>query len=242
MRAAGSETIQTAKRFYRDVTVVSQDAGFAINLDKNTLKTPGRAAFIVSAKALAGAVAEEWRGQGARIDPATMPLTALLNTAIDQVPQNTDAVRDDIVKFAASDLVCYRAEAPAGLVQQQNIHWDPVLAWSEIELDARFVRAGGIMPVEQSQLCLDRIGEALAAAGPFALAATHMVTSLTGSALLALALARGQMDAETVWRAAHVDEDWQIDNWGEDDEARVRRASRRLVYDAASLVLEHSPP
>lgn len=228
------------KRFYRDVSVVSRQDGFGIDLDKNTLKTPGRAPFALPVRALAEAAAQEWRGQGARIDPAAMPLTALLNTAIDQVAQNADAVRQDIRAFAASDLVCYRAQTPSGLVERQNTHWDPVLAWAKTELGARFVLAGGIMPVEQPPPSLDRITLALADVQPLPLAAAHMVTSLTGSALLALALARGRMDAEVVWNAAHVDEDWQIDNWGEDAEAGARRAGRRLAFDAAALVLSHS--
>ena len=239
MSTAKPDQRQRPKRFYSDVSVLTHDDGFGIGLDANALKTPRRAPFVLPVRALAETVAEEWRGQGTRIDAATMPLTALANTAIDQVAQNADAVRKDITAFAASDLVCYRAETPAGLAQRQKSHWDPVLAWAETELGAPLLLAGGVMPVEQPRLSLDRIAVALGQVRPLPLAAAHMVTSLTGSALLALALLRRRLDAEAVWRAAHVDEDWQIENWGEDEHATARRKGRRLQFDAAALVLLH---
>lgn len=239
MNPVNPDKRQGPKRFYKKVSVRADGDGFAIGLDANTLKTPGRTPFALPVRALAEAVAEEWRGQGTCIDRSTMPLTALANTAIDQVADNADAVRGDIRAFAASDLLCYRAQSPDGLVRRQQTHWDPVLAWSDTALDAPFHLAGGIMPVEQPLPSLDRITVVLAGVEPLPLAAVHMVTTLTGSALLALALTHGRMDAGAVWRAAHVDEDWQIETWGEDAEARARRTGRRLVFDAAALVLLH---
>lgn len=228
------------KRFYREVSVLSLDHGFGIGLDRNELKTPARAPFSLPVRELADAVAAEWRGQGARVDPATMPLTALANTAIDTVSGAQGAVRRDIRSFAASDLVCYRTHSPGGLADRQKTHWDPVLAWAYADLEARFISADGIMPVAQPAASLERVMDALAPLPPLALAATHMVTSLTGSALLALRLSAGAMTADEVWRAAHVDEDWQIENWGADTEAQARQAARRLVFDAAAEVLHHS--
>jgi chaperone required for assembly of F1-ATPase len=188
-------------------------------------------------RALADAIAAEWEAQRDHIEAETMPLTRLANSAIDGVAPDPGKVRADIVAFAASDLLCYRAGKPAGLVELQRRHWDPVLAWSSCALGARFEVGTGLMPVAQPDSTGDAVAAALDRLDPFRLAALHVITTLTGSALLALAHAHGALTAEAAWAAAHVDEDFQISQWGEDAEAKSRRARRWAEMQAASRLL-----
>ena len=225
------------KRFYQRVDVADRDGGFALLLDEKPVRTPGKKLFLLPSRALAEAVAEEWRAQKERIDPATMPLTKLANSAIDGVPGREDDVIGDILNYAGSDLLCYRAEGPRGLVEAQRAHWDSVLAWAKSALGAPFVLAEGVVHVAQPQASLDRLREALKAHDPFGLAALHVMTGLTGSALLALGVALERMTPEEAWKSAHVDEDWQIAQWGEDAEAASRRSARRRDFDAAARAL-----
>ncbi|RUZ95473.1 ATP12 family protein, partial [Mesorhizobium sp. M7A.F.Ca.US.001.02.1.1] len=172
------------------------------------------------------------------IDPVKMPVMRLVNTAIDGVASDPQAVLEDILRFASSDLTCYRADAPQGLVERQNQHWDPVIDWART-LGARFNLAEGIIHVEQPRETIAVLGSHLAQrAEPLRLAAIHVMTSLTGSALLALAVDFGEIDAEAAWAAAHVDEDWQIEHWGQDAEAVARRAARKRDMMAAAGLLQ----
>jgi chaperone required for assembly of F1-ATPase len=227
------------KRFYSQVTTKDEGGGLAsLLLDSKPVRTPGKAPLVLPNAALAEAVAEEWRGQGARIDPETMPLTKLANSIIDGVSGREAAVRDDILKYAASDLLCYRAEGPKGLVALQTRHWDPVVAWAKRDLGVPLHLAEGVMHVGQPQASLDAIGDRLAGFDAWSLAALHVMTGLTGSALLALAVGLGRLAPEAAWTAAHVDEDWQISQWGEDEEAKRRRMSRQRDFDASARMLE----
>ena len=225
------------KRFYRSVSVGGAAPAFRVLLDGKPILTPARRQLAVPTMALAEAVAAEWEAQADRVDPATMPLTRLINTAVDGVSDHADEVRADIVKYAASDLTCYRAEGPVELESRQAAAWDPVLAWAHETLGARFVLGQGIMPVAQPDTATRAIERALAGLDAFSLAAYHTMTTLTGSALLALAHARGRLTAEEAWAAAHVDEDWQITQWGEDAEAKARRDRRWAEMQAASRLL-----
>ena len=224
------------KRFYRSAMVEEAGGGFALLLDGKPVKTPARHALAAPTRALAEAIAAEWAAQETVIDPARMPRTRLANAVIDAVAKQAQPVAEEIAKYLGSDLLCYRADAPAGLVEQQAQHWDPVLAWAHEALGARFQLAQGVMHVTQPR-------EAIAAAGaaiptePWQLGAVASVTMLTGSALLALALARGSIDAEAVWAAAHVDEDWQMSQWGGDELALERRAFHFTDLQAAAMVL-----
>lgn len=230
------------KRFYKDVAVKDEGGAASVVLDGKPVRTPGKAPLALPTRAAAEAVAEEWRAQGERIDPSTMPLTRLANSTIDGVRGNEQGVASDIVRHAASDLVSYRAEAPQGLIAAQAEHWDPVLAWAECELDAPFRRVTGITHVEQPAASLEAVARALGGFDAFGLAALHVMTQLTGSALLALAVGVGQLTPEEAWAAAHVDEDWQIGQWGEDAEAVERRANRKRDFDAAARMLELVQP
>jgi chaperone required for assembly of F1-ATPase len=244
-RSKGTDKVTAArpllKRFYKAVTVAEPGAqgpdGFRILLDGKTVRTPAKAVLAVPARALAAAIAAEWEAQREHIDPATMPLTKLVNSAIDGVRGREAVVREDIAKYAASDLLCYRASSPEPLAHRQAELWDPVLAWSRDELGLPLVVVEGIMPVAQPEAATAALARALAGYNAFALAALHVMTTLTGSALLALAHARGRLDVEAAWAAAHVDEDWQIAKWGEDTEAKARRQRRWAEMQAASRLL-----
>ena len=229
------------KRIYKAVTlaeVQDVDLGrFRILLDGKPVRTPTRALLAVPTKALAEAIASEWDAQGEHIDPASMPLTRLANSAVDGVRGREAAVRADIVTYAGSDLLCYRAPEPEALVRRQAGLWDPVLAWGREALGAHLQVGKGLMPVTQPDAAQHAVARALQGQSAFALAALHAMTTLTGSALLALAHARGRLTAEQAWAAAHVDEDWQIGTWGEDAEAAARRQLRWCEMQAASRML-----
>ena len=227
-----------AKRFYEQVTTESDGReGTALKLDGKPVRTPGKAALRLPTPALAEAIAEEWRAQGERIDPLTMPLTRIANSAIDGVVGREQAVIDDIMAHAGSDLLCYRAPGPDGLVKAQQTHWDPVLAWTKTTLGAPLLLAEGVAHVVQPEASLGRLREPLLGRDAFSLAALHVMTALTGSALLALAVAQGRLTPEAAWKAAHVDEDWQISQWGEDAEAAERRKNRWRDFAAAARTL-----
>lgn len=226
------------KRFYDQVAIKDEGEGVGVMLDGKPVRTPGKAPFLLPNAALAEAVAAEWRGQGERIDPQTMPLTRLANSVIDGVKGREDAVIGDILNYAGSDLLCYRAEGPKGLVALQTKHWDPILAWAKQDLGAPMRLAEGVMHVEQPQASLDGIKKRLEKFDPWSLAALHVMTGLSGSALLALAVALGRLTPEEAWDAAHVDEDWQIGQWGEDEEAKERRKNRHRDFAAAARVLD----
>lgn len=215
-------------RFYAKADVASAEDGHKAVLDGRVVRTPAGAEMTLPTEAAARLVAEEYDAQHDHIDPMTMPVTRLANTAIDGVASDVQAVVEDILRFASSDLLCYRADAPERLVVLQAEAWDPVLDWAEAELGARFVLAEGVVHVEQPRQTIAAVGGHLRPRrDPFRIAALHVMTSLTGSALLALAVEAGAIDAETAWKAAYVDEDWNISQWGEDAEAAERRAARK---------------
>jgi chaperone required for assembly of F1-ATPase len=240
IKIPGKEALQAPlpKRFYGDVAVGSCEEGFTVLLDGRPVRTPRKHLFALPSRALAEAVAAEWAAQAERIDPSAMPLTRLAVTALDGVVGHTAEVAADIVKYAGSDLLCYRAEAPAALVRQQASAWDPVLRWAEKDLGARFALAAGVMPVEQRRVVLDHVAAALRGYDALALTSLHAMTALMGSALLALAHAKGRLTAKEAWAAAHVDEDWQISQWGVDVEAAERRARQWAEMQAASRFLK----
>jgi chaperone required for assembly of F1-ATPase len=229
------------KRFYKQAAARPHaDGGFALLLDGRVVKTPARKPLAVASRAVAEALAREWDGQGERVDPATMPLTRIVNAAIDRVAQEMEAVRAEIVKYAGTDLLCYRAEAPPALAGAQAAAWDPLVAWAREALGARLVLAEGVIPLAQDAATLAAVGRALEPHGPLALAAVSTVTTLTGSAVIAIALARGRLTREEAWAAALVDEEFQISSWGRDEAAMLARAFRWREMEAAALILASS--
>ena len=231
---------QLRRRFYERAAVEEgqgDEAGFRVVLDARPVRTPARRALAAPARPLAEALAAEWEAQREVIDPAKMPLTRLANTIIDGVADAPAAVAAEVEKYLATDLVLYRAEAPDGLVARQAAAWDPVLAWAREALGARFLPAQGMVFTAQPA---DALAAAAAAVprDPWRLGALHAATTLTGSALIALALARGALALDAAWTAAHVDEDWNMDFWGRDELALQRRAFRFAEMQTAALVLQ----
>ena len=225
------------RRFYQRAEVEDADGEFRIVLDGRPVKTPARRTLAAPTRALAQALAAEWDAQRDVIDPAKMPLTRLANTIIDGVTDAPSAVADEVKRYLACDLVFYRAPGPAGLVAWQAEAWDPVLAWVRETLGARFVLAEGIAFVAQPAQSLAAASSAIPT-DPWRLGAMHAVTTLTGSALIAIALARGALSVDAAWAAAHVDEDWNMKFWGRDALALERRAARFSEMQAAAVVLE----
>ncbi len=229
------------QRFYKEVGIAPSETGFALVLDGRVAKTPAKSELVLPSAALAEAVAGEWRAQGDKIDFATMPLTRLAFTAIDGVAHQMDAVIDEIAKYAETDLVCYRAAEPASLAEAQAVAWDPVLDFAAAQLGARFFCAEGVVfvaqPPEARAAVRARIAEIAAGPGaPFLLASLSVMTALAGSVLIALALAEGSHSLDQAWAAAHVDEDFQIRQWGTDSEATARRSRRFADMAAAETV------
>lgn len=224
------------KRFYANASLAEAPDGFSVMLDDKVIRTPSRKPLTVPTRELAAAIAAEWDAQTDVINPMSMPLTRLANSVIDAVGDNADAVVDDIAKYFGSDLLFYRAGHPDALVAREAEAWDPVLFWAAENLGAHFILAEGIMHVSQPPQAIAAARAALPY-DPWTVAALHVVTTLTGSALLALALLRGFLDAEQVWAAAHVDEDWNVEQWGIDDEVAARRASRLIDFHAAARVV-----
>lgn len=222
------------KRFWKGVQV---DAERVVRLDDKPVRTPGRAPLALPNAALAEAVAEEWRAVGETIDPRAMPLTGLANAAIDRVAPDPAAFAASLAAYGESDLLYYRAEDPPELVARQATAWDPLLDWARARYDVHFETVAGVMHKPQLRATLERLGEALAARDPFALVALQPIVTITGSLIGALALAEGAIDAEGLWRAAQIDEDWQAELWGEDPLATQARDARRRDYDAAVTFL-----
>ncbi len=225
------------RRFYKTVSV-TDDLGIA--LDGRRVKTPMKSPLSLPTRALAEAVAAEWEGQGEQINPAAMTLTKLGNTAIDRVNPDRPRIEAEVLDYADSDLVCYRADRPPDLVQRQTESWDPVLDWARTDLDAPFEMITGVIHRSQPPAALAAHRAAVKALNDFELAAYHSVMTLTGSALLAMMLARRATIPESAWMAAHVDEDYQIEQWGQDEEAQARRAARYAEFMACCRFLNLS--
>jgi chaperone required for assembly of F1-ATPase len=227
------------RRFYKAAGIEARDGGYALVLDGRAAHTPGKRTLTFPKQALGEAVMAEWNAQGEYLDAREMPLTRLAHSAIDSVAQTMAETRADIAAYSASDLLCYRAEAPERLVALQAQAYDPVLKWAREAYGAEFIVTTSVTRVRQPDAALAAIRALLAAfVDPFQLAALQVQTTLTGSALLALAVAHQRLGADEAWRAAHVDEDFQISQWGEDDEAMIRRASRWREMQVASQVLK----
>ena len=243
MRAAQANMRpQALRRFYKTAEVAEENDRFVLSLDGGRARTPGRNALAHANHALMGRVAAEWERQRETIDPADMPLTRLMNSAIDGVAHTMAETRADILRYAGSDLLCYRAEEPDTLIARQAHGHNPVLRWAADEFQARFHVTAGIVHVAQPPEALAAIGAALDAYDePAALAALSVMTTLTGSALLALAVARGFLSPEAAWRAAHVDEDFEIERWGADPDATARREARWREFEAAATVFAIGP-
>lgn len=222
------------KRFYKEASV---GAGRAILLDGRPVKTPGRVDLAPPSVALAEAIAAEWNAQGPTIDPRAMPLTGLANAAIDRIAPAKEAFAQGLAVYGESDLLCYRAEGPPRLVERQAAQWDPILAWARRRYDVDFAVASGVIHRPQPANTVAQLGQAVLARDAFQLAGLSPLVTVSGSLVIALALAEDAIDLETAWAAAAVDELWQAERWGEDDEATKALAGRRADFAAAHRFL-----
>ncbi|MSU91617.1 ATPase [Rhodobacteraceae bacterium 2CG4] len=225
------------RRFWNTVAVRAAAPGFEVTLDQRPLRTPAKAALVLPCRPLAEAVAQEWDAQGAEIRPQDMPLTRAANAAIDKVSVNRAAVAEMLSAYGATDLLCYRAEAPEGLVERQIAAWDPWLNWAEAEMSAPLLRIAGVMHAPQPEPSLRRLADAVAGHDAFEMTALHDLVTLTGSLVLGLAVSRGALSADAAWTASRVDETWQEELWGRDAEAHALAEERRGAVLVAGQLL-----
>jgi len=239
--ARRSARTQLRRRFYKKALVEREDGAFAVRLDGRAVRTPARHVLKVPAQEIAEALAAEWNAQRDVIDPGRMPLTRLANSIIDGVTDAPLAVAAEIEKYLASDLLVYRAAGPQGLVARQAQAWNPLLEWARTHLGADFVPAQGVSFVAQRPAALTAASAAIPR-DPWRLGAASAITTLTGSALIALAVLAGRLSADEAWAAAHVDEDWNMQQWGQDALALERRARQFAEMQSAALVLDALRP
>lgn len=228
---------QGAKRFYADVAVGELPNGFTVLLDNRSIKTPAGALLVAPTRQLAEAIAAEWRGQGEKLNPETMPLTKALNTALDRISVDRNAIVADLAKYASADLLCYRAESPAELTRRQTSAWDPWLDWAAKSFGARLSVTTGVTHIPQPQDALERLHAAIAAHDDHRLVVLHTGITITGSSVLGLAFTAKAITAADAFAVAQVDETYQAELWGRDAEAEKARAQRLTDLTAAEAYL-----
>ncbi len=235
-----TEQIPKPKRFYETVTVEHREGRYCVLLDGRQAKTPAQAALHAPLSPLAEAVAEEWRGQGETMDRAMMPLTALLTLAIDQGAESAPAWKQQIVDYSKSDLVCYRAEAPAELVTRQAKIWDPYIAWAEAAFGAKLLTTNGIVAVNQPLEAITGVERNLDGLSREEVLGLKVLTEIAGSALIALRLHAGDVSPDEAFAASRVDETFQVEKWGEDEEAPARQEGLLRDFEVAARFLRLS--
>lgn len=219
-----------AKRFWKETMIAKAEDGWQVLLDSRPVRTPQKAPMILPTREMAGAVAAEWTAQEGVINPLSMPVTRSANAAIDKVSAQHAEVAAMLAAYAETDLLCHRAEAPQRLVDQQNKGWNPVLSWAEATYSAPLVVVSGILPAAHPPASLATYRDAVAALRPFSLTALHDLVTLSGSLVLGLSVAEGHVAPETAWQLSRIDEDWQIAQWGEDEEATETAEIKRQAF------------
>ncbi|KAF0676187.1 ATP12 family chaperone protein [Profundibacterium mesophilum] len=222
------------KRFWTKAEVAQEEGGFGVRLDGRPVRTPAKSALIVSTEALAEAVAAEWREQGERIDPNTMPMTRTANSAIDKVAPQRRAVAEMLAAYGETDLLCYRAQQPEALAERQQAQWQPLLDWAQERFGARLVLAAGVMPVEQPEGALASLAAPIHTMDAFELAGFHDLVSLPGSLVIGLAAAEGHLPPAELWRLSRLDEIFQVEQWGRDEEAEELAAIKGRAFEDAA--------
>lgn len=228
------------KRFYREAAAAQAEDGWTVALDGRPVRTPARAPLVLPSAALAEAVAAEWNAQEEEIRPADMVLTGLANAAIDRIAPDRAAFAAGLARYAETDLLCYRAEAPPSLVARQAAVWDPILDWAAGRYDVAFVVTEGVVHRPQPAATVARISTAYAAFAPLLLAALNSVVTITGSAVLGLAFAEARIGAGELWSAGQLDEIWQAEHWGEDPLAAASREARQRALAGAEALRDLS--
>lgn len=231
-----------AKRFWKEATVETADGGFTVHLDARPVRTPLKSALIVPTVRLAQEIAAEWDAQEGIIDPLSMPHTRSANSAIDKVAPQHDAVAQMLADYGDSDLLCYRAPAPTELIARQAEHWDPLLDWAETRLGARLHTATGVIHVPQDPKTLARLSGRVHGLDAFALTGFHDLVSLSGSLILGFAAMLDHRPVDEIWKLSRVDEDWQSEQWGVDDEAVAMAETKRSAFVHAKIFLDLSRP
>jgi chaperone required for assembly of F1-ATPase len=227
------------RRFYKEAEAAPVPGeGHRLLLDGRPVRTPAKALLTVPRAGLANAIAAEWQGQGETLDPRSMPLTGLANAAIDRVAPDREAFAAALARYGETDLLCYRAEGPAKLVGRQQTLWDPILAWARQRYDIELRVVTGVLHQPQPPEAVSRIARAVAARDAFELAGLSPLVTVGGSALIALALHERAIELEEAWAAASLDDQWQLDQWGEDKEARLALENRRQDFEAGLRFLE----
>ena len=226
------------KRFWKSAAVVRVDGGYAVELDGRPVKTPARAELAVPTSALAEAIAAEWNESPDEVDPRAMPLTGLANAAIDRVAAGKDAFAADLARYGESDLTCYRAEGPETLVKRQTESWDALLGWARRRYDIDFATCSGVMHITQPEETVRKLGHAVASLDSFHLAGLAPLVTIGGSLVAGLAVLEKMMPASEAWEAVSLDDRWQLEQWGDDPEARVALDARRRDFLVAARFLE----
>lgn len=215
-----------AKRFWTDVSVAEADGGFRVMLDERGVNTPGKLPLVLPTRAMADSVAREWAAQDGIIDPLSMPTTRSANSALERVAPQLAEVAEMLLGYGETDLLCYRADGPAELTQRQADAWDPLLAWAADTYGARLEPRTGVMWVSQPTESIQIFDRSLSAVDPFPMTALHDLVTLTGSLVLGLAISNKRVSAKEAWRLSRIDEDWQIEQWGADEEAAEFAATK----------------
>ncbi|HLS18321.1 MAG TPA: ATP12 family protein [Paracoccaceae bacterium] len=222
------------KRFWKEALTERVEGGWLIRLDARPVRTPARRLCIVPVAGMADGIAAEWNAQGERVEPLSMPLTRAASTCLDRVMPEIDAVRRNVTSYGGTDLLCYRAPNPAELVARQNQGWDPLLDWAEEHLGARLAVGAGVMHIAQPPEAMERLARHVESFDAWELTGLSELTSLSGSLILALAVLHGRLTPEDAWALSRLDEQWNIEQWGEDTEAAQQTARRKADFEAAA--------
>ena len=218
------------KRFWQNATVVAQDDGFAVHLDGKSVRTPGKRALVVPTDAMAQRIAAEWQAQEEKIDPESMPWTRSANSAIEKVSEARAGVEDHLIDYAGTDLLCYRATGPASLIARQTAAWDPILDWAEQTFKAKLVTTSGVMPVAQPEESLKRLAQAMPPMSNFQMTGFYELVALSGSFLIGLAAIHSFRSDADLWAASRIDETWQFEQWGADEEAAEAAEVKKSAF------------
>lgn len=219
-----------ARRFWKDATVEAEGDGFTVHLDGRPVRTPGKSPLVVPTQEMAEAITREWAAQKDTIDPTTMPVTRSANSAIDKVAPQLAEVAQMLADYGDADLICYRAAEPLELVARQSAAWNPLLDWAQATFDARLIPVQGVMHAPQSPVALQRLTAPLHQMNAFELTGVHDLVSLSGSLVVGLAVTREYMPAEALWSLSRIDEIWQQEQWGVDDEAAAMAENKRTAF------------
>jgi len=222
-----------AKRFWKETTAIETEGGWTVQLDGRGVRTPAKAPLVVPTRAMAEAIAAEWDAQEGKVDPTSMPVTRSANAAIDKVAHQFDEVAEMLAAYGDSDLLCYRATSPQALIDRQAERWDPLLDWAAGHLGARLTPVSGVIHAPQDASALANLAMRVAAFTPFELAAFHDLVSISGSLVLGFAATEGHLAAADLWNLSRLDEDWQEEQWGEDEEASAQAALKKQAFEHA---------